>query len=201
MEEVFQVILAMILVALALARKNQKKKAMEQQKKSENAALKEIFGDPQAPAAPEAPDQPQNIETAMPAAPHKATKAAGVKPDTVAGIMKQLNLTGIMDMIEGADKAPAEGESAPVMPVAPPVDAEGECAHPEHAPEQRMFTPRIPEPNAQILQTVSAPRERRTPEVPRRATAKINAAELRRAVITAEILDRPVALRGRKTRI
>ena len=195
MEDIFEAIIALALVAFAIARKSRKNKAAKQ--KTEQGFS----------------DSVPNKAAAMPAEKVKAPNekgASGVKVnlDKAVKFLEDLEVEGLVSFEGGkpiteglkniipASPVPGAAPAVPAVPVPPAPAAtasmEGECDHPEHIP---------------VMQTVKKVQRARIAEqrvpgnAPEEETANgfsgMNAQELRRAVVMSEVLDRPLALRPR----
>ena len=195
MEDIFEAIIALALVAFAIARKSRKNKAAKQ--KTEQGFRGSV----------------PNKAAAMPAEKVKEPNekgASGVKVnlDKAVKFLENLEVEGLVSfegvkpITEGikniipASPVPGAAPAVPAVAVPPEPAAtasmEGECDHPEHIPVmqtvKKVQRARIAEQRA----PGNAPEE----ETPN-GFSGMNAQELRRAVVMSEVLDRPLALRPR----
>lgn len=197
MEDIFEAIIALALVAFAIARKSRKNKAAKQ--KTEQG-----FSDSM-------PDK----AAAMPAEKVKAPNekgAPGVKADLdkadldkAVKFLEDLEVEGLVSfeggkpITEGLQNiipaSPIPG-AAPAVPVPPAPAAtasmEGECDHPEHIPVMQT----VEKVQRARIAEQRAPGDAAKEETPN-GFSGMNARELRRAVVMSEVLDRPLALRPR----
>lgn len=190
-EDIFESLfgLAVVIFGLYYNHKKKKKKQAEKQKPVKPAMPAEAFEKPEETAAPA-----MDIEPAL-------TKAAKMA--------KQIALEEILEIKDEDDEDEEErhileGAVIPELPVQAPASnipvhpgfaaiaaaAEGDCFHPEHEPMPRHEIP------AKIEPVRPAAREEK-PAEPIKVQRRFDSAAMRKAVITAEILNRPVALRRR----
>jgi hypothetical protein len=194
-EDIFEALIAIGLVIFAFARKNRKKKAAGQNREQgfKDGAPADADAAAKAAEAPEA---------------KKKASAVSFKLDKAMQFLDEWNEKGFDIFEDDAPKSGAEKKAVPVIPVAavapaapapqpvpvvPVMGMEGECEHPEHAPVVR-----------EVEKAVNAIREAgrtKPPAEPEAVSPRMTAVELRRAVIAAEVLDRPLALRPRGRRM
>ena len=184
-EEMFESLIGIAIVVFAIARKFKKNEDAKKAKENPKPA-------PKMPA--------EAFETPVKKNPDPA--AAKEAAMQVMKLAKQAVMEELLE-IEDEEEAPSMEEAIPVpvvipaaAPAAPvpaaPVVAEGDCAHEEHVPLERHAVPQKPE----SLKARLAGREEKAVPVKKQAAGRrFDAAAMRRAVVTAEILNRPVSLR------
>lgn len=191
MEELFELILAAIAIAVGVAFKNSKKKT-EQAKGRRNAAPDAVDGfdwdQIERPEEKLAEGQPVMQIPYAPAAPAAKPAPAIIQPELAAAMKAALNAV--------------TGNAAPKPKPAPPEMAHPEGCHSEEGPTPGHHAKKIrskPKAAQNVRQAeASEPASTKLTARPQDtafAPGRVTAAQLRRAVVMSEVLGRPVALR------
>lgn len=192
MEEMLELILAAVAIAVGVAVKNSKKKA-EEVKARRNAAPDAADGfDWDQIERPEEQPAAGQLEMQIPYAP--AEPAAKPAPAIILPELTAAVKTAINAVAESA--APSSQSARPVMAHPEGCHSE-EGPTPGHPPKKKRPRPKTTQnarraeaPKPAFAKPASGPQY--TPAAPGRVTA----AQLRRAVVMSEVLGKPVALRG-----
>ena len=184
MEEMFESLIGIAIVIFAVARKFKKSEDAKKAKENPKSA-------PKMPA--------EAFET-----PVKKNHDPAAAKETAMQVMKLAKQAVMEELLEMEDEeeessmeeaipapvvVPAAAPAAPV-PAASFAAAEGDCLHEEHAPMARHTAPVMP-----AFVKAEVRKEKAAPEKKIAVSRRFDAAAMRRAVVTAEILNRPVALR------
>lgn len=189
MEDLFELIVAAVAVAIGLALKSTKKKNGNV-KARRNAASDSADGfdwdEIEQPDVKQAEAQPETLIPYAPSVPAAKPAPAIIQPELAATVKAAINA--------------ATAGAAPKPRPARPEAAHPEGCHSEEGPASGHH-PKTPQPRPKAAQKrAEAPKSAfakpaSSPQHISAAPGRVTAAQLRRAVVMSEVLDRPVALR------
>lgn len=189
MEDLFELIVAAIAVAIGLALKSTKKKngnVKARRNAAPDAADGFDWDEIEQPDVKPAEAQPETLIPYAPSVPAAKPAPAIIEPELAATVKAAINA--------------ATAGAAPKHRPARPEAAHPEGCHSEEGPAPGHH-PKTPQPRPKAAQKrAEAPKPAfakpaSSPQHTSAAPGRVTAAQLRRAVVMSEVLDRPVALR------